>query len=314
MNADGTGIERLTASSGFEEDPSWSPDGGLIAFSALNRTTGFARISVVGADGSGPRRLAAPPHGCSDKEQAWSPDGLTIAFSRMCLGASSALYLMKPDGTGVTMLAEVGRTPDWSPDGSRIAYTGAGSYGPAVFIIAADGTNRLKPHEGLLRGPRVVARRRADRVHPERPQPEPLRDQRGWHRPEEGDRRPGERRVAVRGEPSLDSLRPGGKGNMGRRLEGGTLRGGDRPRRCWKGLRGRHARGRDLDLDIGDGEFMVLVGPSGCGKTTALRMVAGLEDITDGHDHDRRPRRQQRAARRTATSRWCSRTTRCTRT
>ena len=38
----------------------------------------------------------------------------------------------------------------------------------------------------------------------------------------------------------------------------------------------------DLDLDIRDGEFMVLVGPSGCGKTTALRMVAGLEEISEG--------------------------------
>jgi multiple sugar transport system ATP-binding protein len=37
-----------------------------------------------------------------------------------------------------------------------------------------------------------------------------------------------------------------------------------------------------LDLDIADGEFMVFVGPSGCGKTTALRMVAGLEDISEG--------------------------------
>ncbi|MBA2384871.1 MAG: sn-glycerol-3-phosphate ABC transporter ATP-binding protein UgpC [Actinobacteria bacterium] len=37
-----------------------------------------------------------------------------------------------------------------------------------------------------------------------------------------------------------------------------------------------------LDLDIADGEFVVLVGPSGCGKTTALRMVAGLEPITEG--------------------------------
>jgi multiple sugar transport system ATP-binding protein len=37
-----------------------------------------------------------------------------------------------------------------------------------------------------------------------------------------------------------------------------------------------------MDLDIGDGEFMVFVGPSGCGKTTALRMVAGLEEITEG--------------------------------
>jgi multiple sugar transport system ATP-binding protein len=38
----------------------------------------------------------------------------------------------------------------------------------------------------------------------------------------------------------------------------------------------------DLNLSIGDGEFMVLVGPSGCGKTTALRMVAGLEDVSEG--------------------------------
>ncbi len=37
-----------------------------------------------------------------------------------------------------------------------------------------------------------------------------------------------------------------------------------------------------LDLDIADGEFLVLVGPSGCGKTTSLRMLAGLEDIDSG--------------------------------
>ena len=39
---------------------------------------------------------------------------------------------------------------------------------------------------------------------------------------------------------------------------------------------------RDLNLDVAEGEFMVLVGPSGCGKTTALRMIAGLEEITSG--------------------------------
>jgi len=38
----------------------------------------------------------------------------------------------------------------------------------------------------------------------------------------------------------------------------------------------------DLNLGINDGEFMVLVGPSGCGKTTSLRMIAGLEEITEG--------------------------------
>jgi multiple sugar transport system ATP-binding protein len=39
---------------------------------------------------------------------------------------------------------------------------------------------------------------------------------------------------------------------------------------------------KDMNLDIGDGEFMILVGPSGCGKSTALRMIAGLEDISSG--------------------------------
>jgi multiple sugar transport system ATP-binding protein len=39
---------------------------------------------------------------------------------------------------------------------------------------------------------------------------------------------------------------------------------------------------KEMDLEVGDGEFMILVGPSGCGKSTALRMIAGLEDISSG--------------------------------
>jgi multiple sugar transport system ATP-binding protein len=45
---------------------------------------------------------------------------------------------------------------------------------------------------------------------------------------------------------------------------------------------GGHEAVRELDISVSDGEFLVLVGPSGCGKSTALRMVAGLEDITEG--------------------------------
>ena len=64
-----------------------------------------------------------------------------------------------------------------------------------------------------------------------------------------------------------------------------------------------------LDLDIADGEFVVLVGPSGCGKSTTLRMIAGLEEITDGKVDDRR-RVVNNLEPKTATSRWCFRTTR----
>ena len=39
---------------------------------------------------------------------------------------------------------------------------------------------------------------------------------------------------------------------------------------------------KGIDLQVANGEFMVLVGPSGCGKTTLLRMIAGLEDISGG--------------------------------
>ena len=42
---------------------------------------------------------------------------------------------------------------------------------------------------------------------------------------------------------------------------------------------------KEMNLDIPDGEFVVFVGPSGCGKSTALRMIAGLEDITSGQVH-----------------------------
>ena len=69
---------------------------------------------------------------------------------------------------------------------------------------------------------------------------------------------------------------------------------------------------QDLSLEVPDGEFLVLVGPSGCGKTTALRMIAGLESITDG-TITIGDRVVNQLSPRIETSRWCSRTTRSTR-
>ena len=67
----------------------------------------------------------------------------------------------------------------------------------------------------------------------------------------------------------------------------------------------------NANLTINDKEFVVLVGPSGCGKTTTLRMVAGLEEISEGELYHRRQAGERRPARRTGTSPWCSRTTPC---
>src|SRR3954452_1744201 len=52
--------------------------------------------------------------------------------------------------------------------------------------------------------------------------------------------------------------------------------------RVWKRYPDGFEAVKDMNLEVSDGEFMILVGPSGCGKSTALRMVAGLEEITDG--------------------------------
>ncbi len=79
---------------------------------------------------------------------------------------------------------------------------------------------------------------------------------------------------------------------------------------------------KDFNLEIADKEFIVFVGPSGCGKSTTLRMIAGLEDLSEGdlfigerRVNDVEPKDRDLAmsttwSPRTATSPWSSRTTR----
>ena len=92
----------------------------------------------------------------------------------------------------------------------------------------------------------------------------------------------------VREHPPLRIVRhvPAGEGNMSWQLSlstrpPGSIPGADKP------------AVDKLDLEIGDGEFLVLVGPSGCGKSTSLRMLAGLEEVNVGQHPHRRPRRHR---------------------
>ena len=69
---------------------------------------------------------------------------------------------------------------------------------------------------------------------------------------------------------------------------------------------------KGINLEVPSGEFTVLVGPSGCGKSTLLRTIAGLEEASEGSVEIGGTRCDLCAARATATSPWCSRTTRST--
>ena len=120
INANGSGVKRLTLADYHSLWPSWSPDGQTIAYTS--GPAGSAAIYQMNADGSGQRKLSTGTG--IYKSPAWSPDGKRIVM----FGAGfqdNDIYLMDADGGGITKLATApGRAgfPSWSPDGSKIAF------------------------------------------------------------------------------------------------------------------------------------------------------------------------------------------------
>ena len=125
MNADGSGVERLThdpqASWGLS--PAWSPDGSSIAcWCGRSGEEGIFIMDPV----SGDMRLVSP-EGQFAGQPSWSPDGAWIAYVVLDLDKVdvSHLWVMAADGSGARQLtfAEAwDETPTWSPDGTRIAF------------------------------------------------------------------------------------------------------------------------------------------------------------------------------------------------
>jgi len=120
MNADGTGVRRLTDTPAAEGYPSWSPDGKQIAFEA-DAPDGNFDVYVMNADGTNTRRLTTDPH--RDVAPAWSPDGTRIAFMSDRVNPEFDIFLMDADGTHVTAVTHGGTNwfPQFSPDGTLLA-------------------------------------------------------------------------------------------------------------------------------------------------------------------------------------------------
>jgi TolB protein len=160
-----TGSGRRTLVSGAYElgGMAYSPDGRRLAYWSKARPGGTWDLIVVGADGSNPLIIASGILEVTMPYPAWSPDGTRIAYSARtapadgssCAGngsqngdfCTSRISLAAVDGSGSRQIGDPAmdaRAPDWSPDGSTIAF-GGGNASPAIgvhlYLMNADGSN-----------------------------------------------------------------------------------------------------------------------------------------------------------------------------
>jgi TolB protein len=161
VEPDGSGVRQLTRVPAKDpefdpggENPSWSPDGTAIAFDTGNRKG--VNLWTIRPDGTG---LAELPLGVGafNGDPAYSPDGTQLSFDwdRGFPSKEHGIFVANADGSGARRLTTAPRTVEahdtesqWSPDGTRIAFTRVRKIGrAAIFVIGADGRGlrRLTP-------------------------------------------------------------------------------------------------------------------------------------------------------------------------
>jgi hypothetical protein len=153
-NADGSGVQSVPITlSSPTRWLDWAPNGQRVAYADGPATTGCLgyfqyRIFTANLDGTGMQQLT-PDDSPLAHSPAWSPDGTKIAFlvqdgeviSGYCFPTKSYLYVMNADGSGVVALTATPtqkNNPDWSPDGTKIAYDVSSS--GQIWTINANGT------------------------------------------------------------------------------------------------------------------------------------------------------------------------------
>ncbi|MEO9174388.1 MAG: hypothetical protein ABI317_02655, partial [Gaiellales bacterium] len=139
----GGNLRRLTDDSIDELEPSWSPDGSMLVYTAAPEAGPACQgcaltLRIARADGTHSIALTRHGAGIFDSGASWSPDGTRIAFVRGTSDSPGRLYTVRPDGSGLTALATRIRAsaPSWSPDGSMIAFVSPS--GSAGGVLATD--------------------------------------------------------------------------------------------------------------------------------------------------------------------------------
>ena len=153
MDKNGHGQHAVTNTGGYAVFPDWSPDGRKIAFDGFQGSDPNDEIYVVNANGGGLTALtscAGYGAGCFNSYPAWSPDGRRIVFIHEDDSDADGnpineqVWVMSANGSDKTQLtfgpAGHDQTPDWSPDGRKIAYMEDGH----IFTMRADGSHQTQ--------------------------------------------------------------------------------------------------------------------------------------------------------------------------
>ena len=131
---------QITSAPGWEEEPSLSPDGTLIAYSS--NQSGKAEVWVVDPEGGESLRLTDSP--AENRYPVWFPDGRSIAFVSTQNGSSSIRKVSRLGGSAGILL-EHGEMPAISPDGSRIAFTRVGASAlHRIWVAPLDDPSRAR--------------------------------------------------------------------------------------------------------------------------------------------------------------------------